>query len=369
MGLIWPVDFTMKRNDDAALCIFRNGYLTFMFNILKKIIRFGLISVVIFTGISAGLIFSQDLKDPDLLATNSKNAGLEFDTQSANAVALPPLVQYQARDGEQLDYRFYESSKPTDKILVLVHGSGWHGQQFGNMATFLAKQGVSHVVTPDLRGHGASPARRGDVDYIGQLEDDLADLIGVLNKTYPHTSIILGGHSSGGGLVLRYAGSKYGKDINAYLLMAPFLKYNAPTTRENSGGWARPLTRRIIGLTMLNAFGVRQLNHLPVIQFNMPGQIRNGPLGHTATLNYSYRLNTSYAPRSDFEADLAAMTQPFFLIAGSEDEAFYADKYEPVISKQTKSGLYEIIPGQSHLGIVQDEASHYLIADWIDQLK
>ena len=46
--------------------------------------------------------------------------------------------------------------------------------------------------------------------------------------------LIMGGHSSGGGLAIRFAGSQYGQKANAYLLMSPFLKYNAPTTRLNS---------------------------------------------------------------------------------------------------------------------------------------
>ncbi len=252
--------------------------------------------------------------------------------------------------------------------FFLLHGSGWHSQQFVSMASFIAEQGIAHVVTPDLRGHGFTPAKRGDIDYIGQFEDDLADLINLIKKERPSNKIIVGGHSSGGGLAVRFAGGPYGEMADAYLLLAPYLKYNAPTTRENSGGWARPLTRRIIGLSMLNSIKFTTLNYLPVIQFNMPAEVRNAPLGHTATLHYSYRLNTSFAPRSDFEADLAAMKQPFFLLAGSKDEAFYADKYEEVISAQTSSGQYELITDIDHLGIIEDKATYYLIADWLSQL-
>lgn len=298
-----------------------------------------------------------------------ENKGLNFGALSAGPDKLPPRIKFSARDGTELDYRFYESAVPSNKLLVLVHGSSWHGQQFGLMASYLSKMGAANVVTPDLRGHGYDPARRGDVDYIGQLEDDLADLITLVKKSYPGADVIVGGHSSGGGLVVRFAGGEHASLADAYLLMAPFLKYNAPTTRENSGGWARPLTRRLIGLSMLNMASITYFNDLPVIQFNMPKQILDGELGHTATLAYSYRLNTSYAPREDYEADLAAMTQPFLLIAGSKDEAFYTNKYKSVISAQTSSGQYEIVPGQSHLGIVQYGGSFELIEKWLAQLN
>ncbi len=335
---------------------------------IKKITLSAFIGIAVFLAIAFGLVFSQDLIDPDALEAQRGNEGLDFGGVSEEKSALPELLQFSGLDGTTLDYRFYESATPTQKTLILVHGSGWHSQQFLSLASFTAGQGLAHVITPDLRGHGMTPVRRGDVDYIGQFEDDLAQLIKLVREINPTQKIILGGHSSGGGLVVRFAGGIHGEKADAFLLMAPYLKYNAPTTRENSGGWARPLTRRIIGLSMLNSVGFTNLNALPVIQFNMPAKVRNKPSGKTATLSYSHRLNTSFAPRNDFEKDLAAMKQPFFLVAGSEDEAFFADKYEAVISAQTSSGQYEIVPDLNHLGIVQDEAVHYLIADWISQL-
>ena len=73
------------------------------------------------------------------------------------------------------------------------------------------------------------------------------------------------GHSSGGWLVVRFAGGAHGDLIDHAVLLAPFLKYNAPTTRENAGGWAYTMVRRIIGLSMLNTFRITALNYLPII--------------------------------------------------------------------------------------------------------
>ena len=84
----------------------------------------------------------------------------------------------------------------------------------------------------------------------------MTDLIAIIQKDDPKAMLIVGGHSSGGGLAIRFAGSQYGHKANAYLLLAPFLKYNAPTTQSDSGGWAKPYTGRIIGLAMLNSIGI-----------------------------------------------------------------------------------------------------------------
>ena len=151
--------------------------------------------------------------------------------------------------------------------------------------------------------------------------------------------------------MVRFAGGANGALADRAVLMAPFLNHAAPTTRPNSGGWARPLVRRIIGLTMLNAVGVRALNHLPVITFAFPARVLEGPLGDTATRSYSYRLNTSYAPRSDYKRDIAALP-PFLLMAGAEDEAFVAEGYEALMSPLNAKGTYRVVPGVGHLGIV-----------------
>lgn len=338
--------------------------------IVKKIFVSVFISFIVFLSISAGLIISQNLQHTSVLQANNTGGGLDFTAIKSSAKnPLPPLSHYSARDGAELDYHLYKSTIPTDKYFILLHGSGWHGQQFLDLANTIAKSGAANVLTPDLRGHGYSPQSRGDLAYIGQFEDDIHDLISVIKDKTVNTTLILGGHSSGGGLVVRFLGGPYGHTIDAAILLAPYLKYNAPTTRENSGGWARPLTRRIIGLSMLNSIGITAFNDLPVIQFNMPQKVLDGPLGHTATLNYTHRLNTSYAPRDDFEADLRAITQPFLLLAGEQDEAFYASKYEEVIAEQTKSGQYKIIPDLSHLEIAQSEKSSRLIIDWLEALK
>jgi non-heme chloroperoxidase len=307
--------------------------------IFKFVFTFVLISAAIYFGIAVLLILTGKPKKPD-----PAQRGLAFDELFFDYSSLPKLQGFTARDGTQLGYRHYPAE--SDKIVILLHGAGWHSRYFLPLAQFISSEGLAQVYTPDLRGHGPTPERRGDVDYIGQMEDDLADLIAVIQKDNPKAMLIVGGHSSGGGLAIRFAGSQYGKKAKAYLLMSPFLKYNAPTTRLNSGGFAKPYTGRIIGLVMLNNVGIRWFNYVTVIEFNMVEKARDG----TETLSYSYRLNTSYAPR-DYEKDLSAITQPLFVVAGTEDEAMIYCQYEPVISQYTKVQV-KLLQGVTHMGLV-----------------
>lgn len=137
--------------------------------------------------------------------------GLRFDALSPlDAADLAPVTHYRARDRADLPVRHYESQGDTDTTLLLVHGSGSHIAYLAPLARRLSRRDAAHVYTPDLRGHGISPARRGDVDYIEQLEDDLADLVEHARACHVGNHIVVGGHSSGGGLTLRFAGSRHG---------------------------------------------------------------------------------------------------------------------------------------------------------------
>lgn len=332
---------------------------------LFKIVMFATASAAIYLLLAVGLVMSQrPPANPD-----PGDGGIGFaEALEADYASLPRPVMFTARDGTALAYRRYDATGGADRFVILVHGSAWHGMQFHPMAAAIADAGLATVIVPDMRGHGKNPVRRGDVDHIGQLEEDIADLIGLLGKERPDAQIVLGGHSSGGGFVVRFAGGRYGDLADANILLAPFLKYNAPTTRENSGGWARPATRRIIGLTMLNAVGIRALNHLPVISFAMPAVVLDGPLGDTATTAYTYRMNTSFAPRSDYGGDLAQLGAPFLVVAGDADESFRAELYEETIAAHVSGGTYRVLPEVSHLGVVTRPEAIETVLEWLRSL-
>lgn len=323
------------------------------------------VSALIYLGGALGLIVSQH-PEPAPSRSEMDFAGLvagRFSPPQGDARFRRDF--YTAPDGTELPMTVVQGQAEGEglPVVVMIHGSGWHGQQFDRLAWSLRDVAELRAVT--LRGHGADPVRRGDVEYIGQLEDDLASAIG---DVAPERKVVMLGHSSGGGLAVRFAGGRHDGMIDAAILLAPFLKHDAPTTRENAGGWARPLTRRIIGLSMLNMVGIHALDHLAVIQFAMPEAVLDGPLGHTATTAYSWRLNLSYAPRRDYKADIAALP-PFVLIAGADDESFHADRYDPLMSGVTDKGRYHVLPGVGHLGVVDAPQTETLIREFLGALR
>ena len=315
-----------------------------------------LIAALVYPAIAGGLILSQ------WPGRGADAGGLDF-PEGGGAIAAPAPETYSARDGTRLSYRRFPGPEGAP-LVVLIHGSGAHGLYYAGLAEALSDHAT--VLLPDLRGHGESGAAAPDVSHIGQLEEDIADLARA--HLQPEQRFVIAVHSSGGGLAIRYAGGKERPRPDGVVLLAPFLKYNAPTLRPDSGGWARPLTRRIIGLSMLNALGIRALNHLTVIEFNIPDAVRQGPGGALMAEAYSFRLNTSYAPRSDYLSDIRALPE-FLLVVGEEDEAFHADRFEATMAPANPKGRYAILPGVSHLGVIDAAETRTRVEAYLADLR
>jgi pimeloyl-ACP methyl ester carboxylesterase len=323
----------------------------------QNLILFTVIAFAAVPLVALGLVFSQSPA-----STSAKGKTLKFSSAPSPEHVDVPLQTYEAEDGTKLGYRYFPARSDTAPLVIFLHGSGWHGGSYQWIAKQINGTGDIAVAVPDLRGHGPNPQRRGDIDYIGQYEDDIAALAKHLLK--PGQRFILAGHSSGGGLVVRFAGGKHGAMLDSAVLLSPYLKYDAPTMRPNSGGWAHPLVRRVIGLSILDSLGIHALDGLTVVNFNFPQALLDSPVGSAATTHYSQRLNVSYAPRSDYKADIAKLPH-FLLLAGKEDEAFKASEFEPVMSSVNAMGTYHLLDGVDHLGIYNSAEGAALIRGFI----
>lgn len=285
-------------------------------------------------------------------------ASISAARKSMDLSALPELTRFQARDGTELAYRHYPAHAPlTGRIAVVVHGSSGSSKgPIHALSLALAARGVQTYAV-DIRGHGAS-GNRGDITYLGQLEDDMADLVDEIRKTDPTAPLTLIGHSSGGGFALRVAGSPIQNLFTRTVLLAPYLGYDAPSSRPNSGGWANPDIPRFLALSVLHRLGMPWAESLPAIAFAVPP---NSSLRLTEV--YSYRLMRNFASHADFHSDLAAATRPLTIISGADDELMFADKYAEAVRGIVPVVDVKLIAGVNHMGIVSDPAAVSAIAD------
>jgi non-heme chloroperoxidase len=277
-------------------------------------------------------------------------------------IDLPSLRRYRARDGEELAYRIYDST--ADRILIFIHGSSYHGAGYHALASAISQSGAAKVVLPNLRGHFQSGRRRGDVEYLGQLEDDLVDLVGFLRGERLDGPITLGGHSSGGGLAIRFAGGSHRDVVSSFLLMSPIIPRSPSVRSGTAGGWASLHWRRLYGLLALNAIGIHGFNGLPIVEFNKPAKYWDG----TETLSYSYRLNISYHPRYNYQNDIGALGDTTFVLVGADDQAIDPEALRTMFAQDAPRAQVAVLPGINHFGIFTDPAALGMIADWLRAL-
>ena len=254
---------------------------------------------------------------------------------------LPPLLRYKGKDGAELAYRAYAPRHGAGfkGSVVLVHGSSGSSNSMHVIAKALSSEGYTAYAL-DIRGHGAS-GQKGTIAYIGQLEDDLDSFVKAVPIAKPST---LAGFSSGGGFVLRFAGSQRQNAFQNYVLLSPFLSSRAPNYRPNSGGWINVGIPRIIGLTVLNRFGVRTFNDLPVINFALSEHAKS-----FLTPTYTFALAANFGPLRDYEENIRAVHQPVRVVAGASDEVFATGALESIFLSQGRSWPVTLLPGIGHI--------------------
>lgn len=261
------------------------------------------------------------------------------------------------RDDKDIFSRVYESE--SKDVVILIHGSGSDSRYLADMASTIANENIAMVITPDMRGHGRNKGKRGDIEFIGQLENDIEDFIQFSWKKLNADKVILAGHSSGGGMVLRYIGNQKNIKVDKAIMLAPYLGYKATTVKPNSGGWVKVALKRIIGLSMLNIVHVKILNHLPVLFFNRPENMNDS----LQVPSYSYIMTMNFDSK-DYQQEIKNTNIPCLVLVGKEDESFYPEQFPIVFEPSENFVQVEIIENVKHLDIVKNNKIIQSIKEW-----
>ena len=160
-------------------------------------------------------------------------------------------------DQTRLFYRHWPASTAWNgRVVVVLHGIGYHGAPYKVIAEALNPQGTE-VYGLDARGHGLSQGRRGFVGTSAEVGADVECMIRFVQQQRPTAKIFLLGDSMGAGFALNYAkrkqpralrpdssrsGSKSGHEPvpqpGRALKPDAVLRARAPGARHQSGGQA-----------------------------------------------------------------------------------------------------------------------------------
>jgi acylglycerol lipase len=264
-------------------------------------------------------------------------------------IGTPSFIK--AADGINLAYYAMKAASP-EASLVFLHGGGaYSGGGYQYMAKGLcAKYNVS-IYLMDIRGHGNSEGPRGDSPSVDRVWKDLQQFCDFVRTESPQVPLYLGGHSSGGGLLLNYLTWRKDPDIAGYIFVSPELGYKSGTEKR---GITTPFARANIGVFVLNGMSFGKIfGHTPAVFFNYPEEVLKAqPLFiKSITCNMSLAL-TPNNPQEQFKQ----IDRPFALFVGENDEIFDVEKvlrYIELTKKETRDkSIVRSVKGANHLSIL-----------------
>jgi pimeloyl-ACP methyl ester carboxylesterase len=290
-------------------------------------------ALVLLGGFAAAITFNTPKPPPRMASVENAFDRVDFSD-------MPEKRRFTARDGERLAFRAYPGDPAN--ITVLVHGSFGTSAGMHAVARAIHPKGQTvHAVA--MRGHDGT-ARSGDIDYVGQLEDDLVDFMRMIGPRATGESRTLLGFSSGGGFVLRFAGWRSAKLFDRFILVSPQLPHNAPTSRPNAGGWVSIALPRFVCLLALSRLGINAFGGLRVLALAVPPERSD-----VQTPFYSFRMQRNFVPPGDFRGDLKRAPGPISLFVGSNDEIFKAEAYAPLLKPVRRDLRVTVVPGLGHM--------------------
>jgi pimeloyl-ACP methyl ester carboxylesterase len=258
--------------------------------------------------------------------------------------------EYANVDGYRLHY--FEALPPPGSAgtpLVLVHGLGARGEDWGAMIPALAAQGF-HVYVPDLLGYGRSP--RPDVSYsIAMEEAVVVEFMRAMNV--PRADV--GGWSMGGWIAMKLA-------LDHPEMVDRLMVYD-------SAGIYFPATFEADLFTPHDTAGVRKLMAMltprprSIPEFAARAVLRK--LRRNAwVLDRSTASMTSGRDLLDFR--LHNIHQPMLIVWGAEDELIPLPSGE-VIHQAVPQSVLDVIAGCGHLAPA--ECPKPVIAATVEFLK
>lgn len=256
--------------------------------------------------------------------------------------------------------RLESDSAGSGPTIVLLHGFPLDRSMWKSQADALATR--HRVVTPDLRGHGASAAPPG----VYSMDDQAADVLETLDALGVTGPFILGGLSMGGYVAMALA-AKAPERLSALLLLNTRCKPDSPDAAANreklasqveSTGDVAPVVNGM--LPKLFADDTRDRQPELVTQWERR-MLRTPAAGVVGALR-------GMAIRPDRTDTLRQLDVPTLVLAGAKDVIIPLNEAEEMASV-LRRGHFEIIGGAGHLAPVENpDATSSVISRFLGDL-
>jgi alpha-beta hydrolase superfamily lysophospholipase len=246
-------------------------------------------------------------------------------------------------------------------VLMIIHGIAEHGANQRPWMEALAAHGIASVA-PDLRGHGQSARRMGDIESLALVQADLAALAVETAARHPGLPLFLYGHSMGG-LVAAGQLIRNPELWRGAVLSAPALEAQAGT-----GRFLQILARHV----------GRFFPALPTIRFKSRALSRNPEVriaNRADPLVYKGRIRARTGAEllgemAFVKANAARIRLPLLLVHGGEDRIIPPASSAAFAAAVSAAPCTRIeFPGLWHELLSEPEAPlvRRVIMDWLLQ--
>jgi non-heme chloroperoxidase len=247
------------------------------------------------------------------------------------------------RDDTEIFYKDWGTGQP----VVFSHGWPLNADAWDEQLFFVASNGY-RAIAHDRRGHGRSsqPWDGHDMDHYA---DDLADLIEALDLR----DVVLIGHSTGGGEVVRYI-ARHGTARVAGLITVGAVPPLMLKTPANPGGTPIKAFDDIReGLLKDKAQFYQDLS-VPFYGANRPGSnISQGLRDSFFTMSMTVGFKAAYDcvkafSETDQTEDLKQVDVPTLIIQGDDDQIVPIDDSGRLSAQIVKGASLKVYPGAPH---------------------
>ncbi|MFG6148767.1 alpha/beta hydrolase [Halobacillus sp. B23F22_1] len=264
---------------------------------------------------------------------------------------------YTARDFSSLPYVHFKNETLTNnRAFIMIHGVTAEVDHHEEMA--VTYQAGGDTFLPILRGYDNHP--KGDLDYIGQYDDDLFDFIHFVRKQ-GFTEIILAGHSMGCANLLRLIH----KNIHAadsYVFFAPYFHPRLPVYQDDANDQFKPGThvgykvysKKAALLNVLQKTGINWWNNRTVAiipdEFNREADVH---------LTFRLLISRFLEPLSNDK-----MPEKMITFVGADDEVIVPSNLQDWHEKMFKQKVM-IIPEEDHNHLLHSKIVHQQLAEFL----
>jgi non-heme chloroperoxidase len=266
------------------------------------------------------------------------------------------------KDGTEIFYKNWGAGSP----VVFSHGWPLNADVWDPQLLFMAANGF-RAVAHDRRGHG-----RSSQPWDGNTMDGYADDLAAVLETLDLRDVVLVGHSTGGGEVVRYV-RRHGSARVAKLVLVGAIPPLMLKTAANPNGSPIEVFDDLRANVLADRSQLYADLATPFYGANRPGStVSQGVreqfwlMGMQVGLKAAYDCVRQFS-ESDFNEDLAKIDVPTLIIHGDDDQIVPIDASARLGAELVPSAELNVYSGASH-GLFATHTERFN-ADLLDFIK